>query len=1059
VAFNPGSTTIAGAPDVALNTLTDKDAFIYDQGVGKWVNKAQPDQRNVVVSDFEDLVVAGDWSPAVQAAMDQSVSDGVECLLVPGDYSCDQSLLVDSSLHLRLLPGARLIKNFANGGGTTGSFLRNRDFATKVSGVVLTGPGIIRAATQSQTGNIIGLYGDQMRLQNFAIDQYAGGRAIVSSGDDWRICNLKISGAPVASGTGGIRVMGGARNIVSHCDVMSGDDAYQFVPSAASGDPLFDSSIRDSSFINCTGRSTNARLIIAGLIDPSAADGAETMSASITGCSFENIRGYSSQVAAISVHNENSSGSITDVTIENCSIEIETTGSQSSLAGSVMLFAPASAGIRDLMLRSIRVVGQPNDQRALALNGNLFRTTLEDLQLSRAAGATTVLATIGGTDTKLIGGVFDGGGVTSSSHVIVLGRVGAGFPPVRPQVLGRSHIGGISNGGAGIRLVDATDARIHGARFDDISGATTARALSIGPTTDGTRVSFCDVTDINAALKVDDSGSSSSFFDNRGIADTAASSGGTSDSDVAGFVADESSDTHQALDAAYALRGMVDLRAYGAVFANQDLSTKYSTLSEAQADYPFATSLAQMIDWAATQAAVNAAESTGGGGTIFHPGSLAYMGNDRVSVMFAGIMGVGDSVSVFRWQGADGGIDFGVVDGTGSSLTFPGQVTGVKFNGDFATNDLVAVGCQAGPKWIGVDIRNSAGSLLRLSQTQNGYFAKVVAVAGDRCLDIDNGANGNTFVACLFTRGKTDHLRINDSIPSNGSISAGNNPPGRNVFSGCYFETTESTTQTIIRIHGGQQNTFDDCRINHTQDTVIPLVTVENGASGGFGFGDFRNLTFARCRFAGKTNAANPVTILDQSQGKPIRFENSLVNNGVAATAFVSHTVVTVYGGYLGAHASGEGWLRTDEITTVKLASDVAVSNNTAMSDTELSARVLPGETYEVSAFLMITGLPTADAKITFFPSTSNITGTWTSNSSQADSAHPASTIERLALAIGGGRAVGLGGTSYQVAALPIGHIEATSAGAITVRFAQNVSNATPSTLLAESRFVLRRLS
>jgi len=92
---------------------------------------------------------------------------------------------------------------------------------------------------------------------------------------------LKNSGGE--HGEGGIRVEGGNNIKISNSEVESGDDCFQFVPSAAPEDPLFNMDISNGEYKNCVGHSAGARLII-------VAKG-ENNTCSIKDVGFINIKG------------------------------------------------------------------------------------------------------------------------------------------------------------------------------------------------------------------------------------------------------------------------------------------------------------------------------------------------------------------------------------------------------------------------------------------------------------------------------------------------------------------------------------------------------------------------------------------------------------------------------------------------------------------------------------------------------------------------------------------------------------------------------------------------
>lgn len=98
------------------------------------------------------------------------------------------------------------------------------------------------------------------------------------------------------------------------------------------------------------------------------------------------------------------------------------------------------------------------------------------------------------------------------------------------------------------------------------------------------------------------------------------------------------------------------------------LSERFSTLADAQAVYPFVTSLTQTIDWAAIQAALNAAKSRGAG-TVYIPAAknnASYMVGDTIVIpTYVNVFGDG---LWSRIQAVPGEVDDVVKIDTGPSL-------------------------------------------------------------------------------------------------------------------------------------------------------------------------------------------------------------------------------------------------------------------------------------------------------------------------------------------------------------------------------------------------------
>lgn len=80
----------------------------------------------------------------------------------------------------------------------------------------------------------------------------------------------------------------------------------------------------------------------------------------------------------------------------------------------------------------------------------------------------------------------------------------------------------------------------------------------------------------------------------------------------------------------------INVRDFGAIGdgVGHPLSERYATLAQAQAVYPFVTSLTQTIDYAAIQAALNAVFSRGGGDVFIPPATsdLGYITSDTIVV-------------------------------------------------------------------------------------------------------------------------------------------------------------------------------------------------------------------------------------------------------------------------------------------------------------------------------------------------------------------------------------------------------------------------------------------
>lgn len=112
---------------------------------------------------------------------------------------------------------------------------------------------------------------------------------------------------------------------------------------------------------------------------------------------------------------------------------------------------------------------------------------------------------------------------------------------------------------------------------------------------------------------------------------------------------------------------VINVMDFGAVWdgSAHALSSRYSTLAAAQAQYPFVTSLSDSIDWAAMQAAVNAALTLTYGATIVLPRGKGVFGTNTITGTLTGFQGIR-----FEGQGTDITQLKTSVTGTNSLMSF-----------------------------------------------------------------------------------------------------------------------------------------------------------------------------------------------------------------------------------------------------------------------------------------------------------------------------------------------------------------------------------------------------
>lgn len=318
-------------------------------------------------SDTMERVDVREWGTDASAL--QAAVDTVTRVLIPEglriDYE-DRSLLVDPGTDV--LNRGELVKvGYPNYGGTRGSFIRNRDFGVPVDGFRWHGDGVVRAVDHTKTGNVFALSGARIRLRP-VITCWAGGRAMVLDGDHVQVWDPQISGSPMEANNGGIRVVGGYGFRCYGGDVVSGDDALQFVPSGNRDDPFFNRSITAGRYIGTVAESTAAKAMVAA-IQSSEDDDALSMDCSITDVGWTDVDAVGG-VASLMVQNLNSTQPIDGVTVRGGSTDLGRSRSTKTFPAEVIIRAgDNTGGVRNVtnaghVLRGVRT-------KPLRVSGNV----------------------------------------------------------------------------------------------------------------------------------------------------------------------------------------------------------------------------------------------------------------------------------------------------------------------------------------------------------------------------------------------------------------------------------------------------------------------------------------------------------------------------------------------------------------------------------------------------------------------------------------------------------------------------------------------------------------
>jgi hypothetical protein len=446
-----------------------------------------------------------DDTAAVQRLVDATATQGAVGVVPAGTYRCTRSVHLRSGVRLQLEGGSRLLKDWAVAPGLANAFLRNADFAVRANGVRITGPGTIGARDHRRTGVIVALYGNDVLLRDVTVDTYAGGQAVVYAGDRGRMERVKIRNSAATTGTGGIRVIGGADFVGTACDVRSGDDCLQFVPIGDPGALLFDMSITRGSFVNCTGTSSVSRFMVALLEWTSGSGG---MTASVSDCSFSNCRGAGTN-RGIVVKNTHSTGTIQRLRFTDCAVDMARAANAETQEIRIQTDPTSRGSIRDVTFTRTNITRPVNS--VLRVGGpNISGITFDSCTFPAPSGTANNTAVVDQADrVRLLRSTFAG---ASGKRLLVAGP-GA---PVTAFSVEACRFTGIGNGFWGVDLVAPSGARVAGSTFGQTSGATTARAVRVSSACRGVVIEGNDLTGLTNATKVTNNAADTVIRNNRG---------------------------------------------------------------------------------------------------------------------------------------------------------------------------------------------------------------------------------------------------------------------------------------------------------------------------------------------------------------------------------------------------------------------------------------------------------------------------------------------------------------------------------------------------------------
>lgn len=449
-----------------------------------------------------------DESTAVNALFVSTAAAGQTVWFPKGTYSFDSRIFVVHGLTVIADPNAVFNKRFATSGSN--GFVGQSSYSAKVSKISWSGGYFTVPDNSVETygGNIFALYGDDIDLSDITIDGFgapnAGGRAYVLNGDRIFMFNPVVRNPNHAVGNGGIRVTGGDGFRCIGGYVESGDDVLQFVPSIAGALPISDTDITNGMYIGCTGKSYSARLIAVVVGNQTANIGATAPNqASVKDCSYIGCKGVGG-AKAVTIQNTDSTGSITRLTITNCTLggTLDT-----SATGAIVITAYTLGGGIDTVDFTGCSVITPS-KTAIYINGITTGT----------AGAGANLHNV--RNIHWDGGRIEAPGDGSSFAVTMLGVNGGSFSNCRIVANGNEAVQVATGSGStrqcynivfnnvtfdqiadaqyGIKMQIASSCLVTGSRFlpADV-GTTDSRAVYFNTASPG--ASYCTVRDCDAS--------------------------------------------------------------------------------------------------------------------------------------------------------------------------------------------------------------------------------------------------------------------------------------------------------------------------------------------------------------------------------------------------------------------------------------------------------------------------------------------------------------------------------------------------------------------------------
>lgn len=432
-----------------------------------------------------------DMAPLINEAIIACIAAGVPLLIGPGLYRCNSSIVVRTGLRLLCSPLAEFRAHFGvaqtQGLVTVPSVVAAITQATRERDIVIQGgvwglDGQLDGAgewTSNYTACVFLLYVDDLSLIDTTVDGYGPGRAWQLAGDRVAGRGNRAVNAVRTGGAGGCRFIGGRWFRWSDSYIESGDDCFQFVPGGTVTNPNSwnNLSIEDGQYVNCTGYSYTARILVVGLESSGASTG--LMTASIKNCAFIGCKGLGGG-SSVSIQNRDSSGVIDGIDIIGCTIDDLGNDDRPAAVAIISYEVAATSVVKNIRLINVDI--KRSHKLAFDADGKIENLFVQGGSWT----APQVTGFYGARLRGVYGVIFDDVEIYGSSIVdaMFIGGVDAtsstGFAVRRGVKNARIRdcvMRDIPNGQHAIQAGYCEDVQVTGCTVKKLSGATTARAL------------------------------------------------------------------------------------------------------------------------------------------------------------------------------------------------------------------------------------------------------------------------------------------------------------------------------------------------------------------------------------------------------------------------------------------------------------------------------------------------------------------------------------------------------------------------------------------------------